>query len=96
MLVRCFGCHGYMNLNNLFFNLILVLIQVLVNKMCINNQIDPLLKGDNLLLICSFCKITDYLMVWFPKCVYIIHISVCRSKIICFEIAAFFCKISDG
>ena len=53
-----------MNLNYLFANLLLVLIQVLVNKMCINNQFDTLLKGDNLLLICSFCKITDYLMVW--------------------------------
>ena len=28
--------------------------QVLVNKMCINNYFDPLLKADNLLLICYF------------------------------------------
>ena len=30
-----------------------------------------------------------------PECVYIMHISFFRSKIICFEIAVF-CKISDG
>ena len=30
-----------------------------------------------------------------PECVYIIHISVCISKIICFEIAVF-CKNSNS
>ena len=60
--------------------------QVLVNNMCINNQFDPLLKGDNLLLICYFFVKSD---VDWTKCVYIIHISVCRSKIVCLEIAVF-------
>ena len=47
---KCFGCHGDMNLDNLFVNFILVLIiSFWLHNMCIDNQLVPLFKGDSLL-----------------------------------------------
>ena len=44
-----------MNQDNSFVNLIFVLIiRCWLHNMCINNQFDPLFKGDILLGICSF------------------------------------------
>ena len=34
--------------------------------MCLNNQFDPLFRGDVLLKYALFYKITENLMVWLP------------------------------
>ena len=50
LIVRFFGCHGNMNLDNSFVNLNMMLkIVCWLHNMCLNNQFDPLFRGDVLL-----------------------------------------------
>ena len=45
LMVRCFGCHGYMSWGNSFVKLILVLIiRCWFYNLCMNYQFDPLFR----------------------------------------------------
>ena len=50
LIICCFGCHGNMNRDNSFVNFNLMLkIRCWLRNMCLNNQFDPLFRGDVLL-----------------------------------------------